>query len=150
MTVFADSSALVTLYADEPGRKAFTAGPIVVSQLARVEVPAALWRKQRLGDLQPDDARILVDDFEADYFGTADEPPRFAAVALTPGVLDGAARLCATHGLRAYDAVQLSSALSARLADPACADFAAYDHALRRAAAAEGLGLLPISGSEAR
>lgn len=144
MTVFADSSALVTLYADESGRAALTSQePIVVGQLARVEVPAALWRKHRLGELGPDATRVLIDDFEADYFGTADELPRFAAVAVTGALLDAAARLCAAHGLRAYDAVQLSCALAARTVDPGCTNFAAYDLTLRRAAAAEGFRLLP-------
>lgn len=144
MTVFADSSALVTLYADESGRAVWTSQePIVVGQLARVEVPAALWRKHRLGELGPEATRVLLDDFEADYFGTADELPRFAAVTVTGALLEVAALLCAAHGLRAYDAVQLSCALAARRADPGCVSFAAYDHTLRRAAAVEGFRLLP-------
>ena len=144
MTVFADSSALVTLYADEPNRDHLAAHEaVVVGQLARVEVPAAFWRKHRLGELEADAARVLTDDFEADYFGTEDEPPRFAAVAVTLTVLDEAARLCAAHGLRAYDAMQLSCALAARSADGDCTSLAAYDDALRRAAAAEGFRLLP-------
>lgn len=116
-----------------------------MAALARVEVPAALWRKHRLGELRADDARLLVADFEADYFGADDEPPRFAAVAATAGILDEAARLCAAHGLRAYDAVQLSSALAARRADESCTAFAVFDRALRGAAAAEGFDLVPAS-----
>jgi hypothetical protein len=77
-------------------------------------VPAALWRKQRLGELSADDARLLAADFEADYFGADSEPPRFAAVATTAGILDEAARLCASHGLRAYDAVQRTSRAAGR------------------------------------
>jgi predicted nucleic acid-binding protein len=145
VTVFADSSALVTLYADEPGRDHLASEnqPLIVGQLARVEVPAALWRKSRMGELDAQAARVLTDEFEADYFGTDSEPPRFAAVAVTAAVFEEAARLCAVHGLRAYDAVQLSCALAARGADSDCATFAAYDETLRRAAAAEGFGLLP-------
>jgi predicted nucleic acid-binding protein len=144
--MFADSSALVTLYAEEPGRNnLFGDTPIVVSQLARVEVPAALWRKHRLAELEPDQARVLTEEFEADFFGTAAHAPRFVAVAVTATVLDAAARLCAAHGLRAYDAVQLSAALGARAADRECTHFAAYDDGLRRAAAAEGFRLLPAS-----
>ncbi len=110
-----------------------------VAQLARVEVPAALWRKQRMGELSANDARVLTSDFEADYFGTDAEPPRFAAITATGRLLDEAARLCASHGLRAYDAVQLSSALAVRRADESCTAFAAFDRFLRGAAAAEGL-----------
>ena len=103
MSTFADSSALVKLYADEPGHQQVRdmAG-IAVAQLARVEVPAALWRKQRMGELSANDARLLTADFEADYFGTDSEPPRFAAVVVTGSLLDEAARLCASHGLRVH------------------------------------------------
>jgi predicted nucleic acid-binding protein len=138
--VFADSSALVKLYADEPGsadvRKL---AHLVVSQLARVEVPAALWRKHRMGELAATDARILVADFEADYFGDIDEPPRFSVVAVTAAVVDAAAHLVGVHGLRAYDAMQLASALSVATVVPEGVDFLANDDALTAAAAAEGL-----------
>jgi hypothetical protein len=39
-----------------------------------------LWRKERLGELSAADAELLVAAFEADYFGTGDEEPAFAAV----------------------------------------------------------------------
>jgi len=108
-----------------------------------VEVPAALWRKQRMGELSAGDARLLTADFEADYFGTDSEPPRFAAVVATGSLLDEAARLCASHGLRAYDAVQLSTALAVRRVDESCVEFAAFDRSLRTAAATEGFELMP-------
>lgn len=151
MSTFADSSALVKLYSDESGQEHVRGlASIAVAQLARVEVPAALWRKQRLGELSADDARLLAADFEADYFGAGSEPPRFAAVATTAGILDEAARLCASHGLRAYDALQLSSALAVRLADESCTALAAFDRSLRKAAATEGFDLVPpsLAGSE--
>ena len=45
MTSFADSSALVTLYADEPGYERVRASShLVVAQLAHVEVPSPIWR----------------------------------------------------------------------------------------------------------
>lgn len=143
MTSFADSSALVTLYVREAGRRSSMGSPLAVSELARVEVPAALWRKHRGGEIDRATAQALVAEFEADYFGTADEPPRFTAVALHHSVLDDAARLCGIHGLRAYDAVQLASALAARAVAPECRQLAAYDGALRAAAHAEGFSLIP-------
>ena len=144
MTLYADSSALVTAYADEPGRLPLdSSAPIVVSQIARVEVPAALWRKQRTGALEPQAAQQLCDEFAADYYGDEGAPPRFAVVPVTATILEHAARLTAVHGLRAYDAIQLSTALAARSVDAQCARFASYDEELRRAAAAEGFGLLP-------
>jgi predicted nucleic acid-binding protein len=144
VSVFADSSALVKLYADETGADEVRAlGPLVIAELARVEVPAALWRKQRTGELSAADAQLLVADFEADYFGVDGQGPRFAAVRTSADVLDAAAKLVAVHGLRAYDAVQLSCALAAHVAVVELTAMAAFDQQLRAAAAAEGLAVLP-------
>lgn len=144
MTVFADTSALVKLYAYEDGSEAVeAAGPLVISQLARVEVPAALWRKQRMGELEAAETRILLDGFTADYSGTQDGPARFVSVIVNAEILTQAARLVGLHGLRAYDGIQLSSARAARAAAPECATFAAFDKQLREAAAREEFILLP-------
>ena len=144
MTSVADSSALVKLYADEVDHDVVRQEPhFVVSALARVEVPAALWRKVRTGALAAELARALVADFEVDLSGSEDEGPRMFAVSVTAGVLDLAARSTAVHGLRAYAAVQLASALTARAADPTCDRLAAFDRDLRAAAATEGFALLP-------
>jgi uncharacterized protein len=116
---------------------------LVVSALARVEVPAALWRKHRLGELDAADARLLVNEFEADFSGDERAPARFAVVGLPLGLLDRAARLVAVHPLRAYDALQLATGLAVREADPDCTLFACFDQGLRRAAAAEGFSLVP-------
>jgi predicted nucleic acid-binding protein len=142
--VFADSSAVVKRYADEPDADAVRPLPrLVVSQLARVEVPAALWRKHRLGELSAAHTGVLVAAFEADYFGTEEEPARFLVVTATASILDHASRLVGVHGLRAYDAVQLASGCAVNAAVPEGATFATFDQALRGAAAAEGLTLLP-------
>lgn len=144
MSTFADSSALVKLYADEDGSAPIRALPeLVIAQLARVEVPAAIWRKHRTGALSAADAGLLILDFEADYFGTVDSPPRFAVVAATDVVDEDAARLAGVHGLRAYDAVQLAAARAAAVADPGCRGFAAFDTLLRGAATTEGFTLVP-------
>lgn len=148
-SAFADSSAIVKLYADEAGYEGVRAlATLVIAQIASVEVPAALWRKHRIGDLEAGDARVLTDEFEADYFGTRNEEPRFVVVATTAEILDQAARLCATHGLRAYDAVQLAAAMATRSADPECSAMVAFDSALRAAAAAEGLELVPAHATQ--
>ena len=132
------------LYADEPGHRTVRAlERIVVSCLARVEVPAALWRKQRRGELGEGELRVLVAEFEADYFGTPAEPPRFLVTGLPSSVLETAAHLLVSHALRAYDAIQLASACAVRDVDPGCAVFACADRALRAAATAEGFEVLP-------
>ncbi len=143
MKTFADSSALVKLYADEVGHEVVRQLEVlVVSHLARVEVPAALWCKHRMGELTAQDTSVLMSEFEADWYGAGDELPRFSAVALTTGVLERASQFCASHGLRAYDAVQLSCAVAARSADESCRYFAGFDEALSAAAAAEGFELV--------
>lgn len=116
---------------------------LAVSALARVEVVAAIWRKQRVGEVDIADAHVLASAFEADYHGTATRPPRFVAVEVSAAVLERAAELLAIHGLRAYDVVQLATALAVREADPACRTFAAFDDQLRRAAALQRFTLLP-------
>ncbi|MGH9189645.1 MAG: type II toxin-antitoxin system VapC family toxin [Acidimicrobiales bacterium] len=131
------------LYADEEGHEAVRGvGTFVISCLARVEVPAAIWRKHRIGELSVDDVAVLVSDFEADLTGEHGTS-RFAVLGLPMPVLDDAARLVAVHGLQAYDGVQLASALAARAAEPACDCFACFDDSLRVAAVSEGLTLLP-------
>jgi hypothetical protein len=141
---FADSSAVVKLYADEYGAdRVQRAALLVVSQLARVEVPAALWKKHRTGDLQAASVAILVAEFEADYFGTDDALPRFVIVAVSAAILENAARLVGAHGLRAYDAVQLATAKAAHAAADGDFTFLAFDDSLCTAAAAEGLALMP-------
>lgn len=116
---------------------------LIVSALARVEVPATLWRKYRIGELSAGDAQILVNEFEADFFGDQNAPARFTVVSVPLGLLDLAARLVGVHGLRAYDALQLATSLAVRETDPECATFACFDGTLRRAAAAEGFSLVP-------
>ncbi|MDQ3765025.1 MAG: type II toxin-antitoxin system VapC family toxin [Actinomycetota bacterium] len=112
---------MVKLYADEQDHHLVRGqGSLIVSALARVEVPAAIWRKHRIGELDPADAAVLVAAFEADYHGSTVEQPRFSVVATTAAILETAARLVGVHGLRAYDAVQLASAKATAEAIPDC------------------------------
>jgi predicted nucleic acid-binding protein len=108
-----------------------------------VEVPTAIWRKHRLGELPSEDAAMLVEEFEWDWFGEDDAGVRFAIVAVTNDVLDIAARSAARHPLRAFDAVQLASALASRAVSPDVTEFACFDVSLAAAARAEGFALLP-------
>ena len=140
MSVFADSSAIVKLYVPEVGHEAVRAisGPLVVSALARVEIPAALWGKHRSGEIESDDASVLTAAFEYDYHGGPVDEPRYATIPVTEAVLVDAARQAARHRLRAYDAVQLACAVAARAADPAIDSMVVFDKSLRDAAIAEG------------
>lgn len=138
--MFADSSALVKRYADEvDARVVRRCTAYVVSAIARVEVPAALWRKHRTGELSAEDSAVLTAEFAADWY---DAEGPFAPVAVQARVLERAAALVATHGLRAYDSVQLACASAARDADPQVDAFLSFDAGLSSAAAREGFQLL--------
>jgi uncharacterized protein len=134
----------VKLYADEPGHRAIRALELlVIAGIARVEVPSALWRKARTRELDDGAAGVLVSAFELDFHGDPESGPRFTIVSLTGPVLISAAREAARHALRAYDAVQLASALAVREVDPRCSQFACFDADLRRAASRESFTLVP-------
>ena len=145
VTLFADSSAIVKRYANEIDHEVIRSisEALVVSTIARVEVQSALWRKGRLGELTDDEVAVLTDDFESDWWGTDSRDPAFIAVGVTDLVLDLAVGQVARHGLRAYDAVQLASAMSAREAEPSVTTLACFDVELRTAAVREGFTLLP-------
>jgi predicted nucleic acid-binding protein len=141
MSVFADTSAVVKLYANEDGHAVIRAlEAMYVSQLCRVEAPAALWRKTRLGEIGAETGATLVAAFEYDYFSPAGP---LAPIAVDAPTLDRAAALAATHGLRAYDAIQLACALAVRAIDPACDTMAVFDGELRDSAAKEAFKLIP-------
>jgi predicted nucleic acid-binding protein len=139
VTVFVDSSALVKRYADEPVADRVRAlESAVVCAIARVEVPAAIWRKQRLGELAPADAAVLVEQFEWEWHGDDTTEPAFSVVGVNEAGLESAALACARHGLPAHDAVQLAAAMLARDADESLISFACFDRDLADAAAQEG------------
>ena len=145
MTTFADSSVIVKLYVPEAGQAQVRRleRPLLISGLATVEVAGAMWRKQRLGELDPADAAMLVRAFLADCAETGDASP-FVTVAVLAGILGHATRLVARHPLRAYDAVQLASALAVEQALGEALTFAAAGRALNTAAASEGLVLAAL------
>lgn len=108
-----------------------------------MEVPAAFWRKARLGELNAEAAGRLSRAFELDTHGAGDTVPRFAIVKIGMHVLNAAIKLVATHALSASDAIQLSTALAVRELEPGCRAFASADKQLRSAAAAQGFELVP-------
>jgi len=144
VTVFADSSALVKFYVLEDGSDAVRGlgEAIVVSELAGVEVPAALWRKQRQGEIDTRDAVSLSAAFNYDLRGGR-ESVRFGVVGFADAIVTEAQRLLPRYPLRGCDAVQVASAIHLRRVDAACQTVCAFDGALRTAAAGEGFRLIP-------
>jgi predicted nucleic acid-binding protein len=145
VTTFCDASAILKQYVPEAGAVVVTEldGRLVVSDLSAVEVPSAIWRKQRMGELAAEDAGVLVAAFGHDLRGGTYEPPRYATVALGTEVLDRAADLLPRHGLRAGDAIQLASAIAARASLEFCDTFVTFDRRLGIAAAVEGFSVIP-------
>jgi hypothetical protein len=146
VTAFFDSSALVKLYVPEPGMGVVPSidDRPMISELTRVELPSAFWRKHRLGQLSAQDASDLSTDFEADYYGEEGEP-RFAVMRISDVTVSMASGLVARADLRAGDAIQLASALVARQVGREVTAFATFDVRLRTAAAIEGFTLVPSS-----
>lgn len=140
MIAFADSSALVKRYLDEEHRDLVVdLSAIIASSVACVEVCSAIWRKQRLGELDAADAAVLSARARRDLTGG---DPLVIVVPPTTPVLIDAAQLTGTAGLRAYDAVQLATARAAQEAMPEWGAFACFDRTLSAAAAAHGFELL--------
>ena len=146
---YLDSSAVVKYYVAEPGttwvqriieertETGEWAHALFVSQLALVEVAAAVERRFRSGEVALRQREMVLARFAWDY------RQRFDAVRVGEEVLHRAVELVARHPLRAYDAIQLASALV--LADVLQASglpsvtFASADGRLCQAADREGL-----------
>lgn len=105
-----------------------------VARIAYVEAHSALARAQAGGRLPIVDADEARSRFSRLWSAAA-------VIELDTVVAEQAATLATRHGLRAYEAVQLASALEARGAQPLA--FACFDDELARAARAEGLDVKP-------
>ena len=143
MSVFVDTSALVKLYVAEVDSAVIRGiASVTISELTRAELPAALHRKRRAGELSGQQAEVLARTFEADYYGE-DGDPRFTVMRISDRTMITAAGLVARADLRAGDAIQLASALVARQVGREVTAFATFDARLHTAAAVEGFTLVP-------
>jgi uncharacterized protein len=110
---FFDSSAIVKRYVAETGSawvgeilNPAARHRIYIARISIVEVTAAVARRQRDGSLSAEAASSLIERFDEDCGGA------YRIVEMTALVLELAAELAASLGLRAYDAVQLGAALT--------------------------------------
>lgn len=142
---FMDSSALVKRYVHEVGSNwtrqlmdPVAGHAILVSEVSRVEVAAALAAKHRAPQGISQHQRNTALALFLHHCGV-----EYRLVAVTAAVLDRAVTLTQSHRLRGYDAIQLSSALTANDAllaqGQAALDFVSADADLVMAAIAEGL-----------
>jgi len=137
--LFLDSSALTKRYLTEVGSvwisnltDPATANTLVVAEITRVEVAAALAARHRASAITQAERDLLVtlllSHFDAEY----------RILAVTPILTARAVELTQRHRLRGYDAVQLAAALTAATILPGLV-FIAADDDLLAAARAEGL-----------
>lgn len=141
--VFADTSALIKLYVQEPGSETMVAlvrdREFATSALTWAEVHATFARRHREGLFSADEHRALLARFGEEWAAMLE-------VALDGAVQDIVAELCLTHPLRGGDAVQLASALFLSRAG-LDVTFAVSDERLARVAETEGLPVVDPSHS---
>jgi predicted nucleic acid-binding protein len=140
---FLDSSALVKRYVTETGAAwiqalaAPGAHRLIIARIAWVEVLSALARRQREGNLSPLAISRAVQAFHYD------RDIQYHVLELTAPLADAAGQLVLARPLRAYDALQLASALQvqhslAQVGAPPLT-FLSADDRLLAIAQAEGL-----------
>ncbi len=143
MIYFVDASALVKRYVAEPGSDVVRGlvrrrRPLAASRISSVEVPAAIWKRARAGDIAANAAKRIATRVGRDL-------AEMRVVEVRTAVLDRAAALVERRPLRAYDAVQLASAAWLAAETGLAITFACGDAALSDAAAAEGLRPLRVA-----
>lgn len=134
---FWDSSAIVPLIIDEPGRSALLeileSDPVMVVWWGTpVELVSAVSRRERDGGLDPAVAAAAVDRVRK-------LERAWHQVTSSDAVRNRAQRLLRVHPLRAADSLQLAAALGVAGDDPASISFVTLDRRLRDAAQREGL-----------
>lgn len=110
---FLDSSALFKRYLSEIGTawvQSLTAKAsgniLLISRITSVEILSAIARRQREGSLTSEQTQTLRTIFQQHF------TDQYEIVELAPTLTTLAGELCARQSLRAYDAVQLASALT--------------------------------------
>jgi len=143
---FFDSSGLVKRYVQEKGSDWVLSATdpargnvVYVSRVAGVEVVSAIARLHRGRFLSDADARMCLERFRYDLVR------QYRVIELRPDVADRAMDVAERYGLRAYDAVQLASAIEAsnacRMLKIQLAALVSSDEALNTAAGAEALAV---------
>jgi predicted nucleic acid-binding protein len=113
MIWFVDTSALVKRYIRESGskwmRKEIVHHQILISQLTPVELTAALGRKHKQGVISLfaylQARRVFINHINE---------PQYEILNVSAAIINDALRLTFRQNLRAYDALQLATALTAR------------------------------------
>ena len=111
---FLDSTAFVKLFVQEPGTQALISllesiedNAKLISAITPIEVTAALIKRERAGDIRPEDSELARASLRQEATRIVQQP-------LNPAVLEAARQLLEQHDLRAQEAIQLASAVVAR------------------------------------
>ncbi len=145
---FMDSSALIKRYLnDEPGHAwvAALCAPQAGNDILIAEATIAVAAFCRMARMTPRRLRPSQRDRLIAVFRQRDLPRSYVVQAVNRSTYDRAGDLCLTHPLRAYDAIQLACALTARddavnaHLDPPI--FVCADADLLTAATTEGLAI---------
>ena len=143
---FCDSSAIAKRYAGESGSAWIiqqtdpeSGNAIYLARITVVEVASAITRRMVEGTLSAVDAAAGIANLNHDFIR------QYRVVEITKPLVERAVSLVQSHGLRAYDAVQLAALIEinadrASLKLPALTLISA-DLALNAAATAEGLAV---------
>lgn len=112
---FLDSSALVKRYVPETGSAWVKAiadpqvgNTLIIARITWVEVLSALSRRQREGSLTATDVNQIIQTFRSDL------NIQYQVIEVDPVLIENAGQLVIQYPLRAYDAIQLASALNAQ------------------------------------
>jgi predicted nucleic acid-binding protein len=140
MNLYLDASALVKCFVTESGSADVgaavdTAELVGTVSVTRVEVESAFAKSVRVGLLTEADARQSRSAFIGVW-------PDLICIHVSDFVVTGAAELVWLYGLRAYDAVQLATALFWQRSIGEAVVFATYDQKLWQAA--QSAGLIPF------
>ena len=141
MILYADASALVKRYVNEPGSTdviALTSDAVSVATalISRAEVAAALARSVRLGVLDESGGRRAQRKFAREW-------PDIVRIPVTEALIVRAESTAWEYGLRGYDAVQLAAALTWQDSIGMDVTLATFDRQLWEAAPEAGLRVWP-------
>ena len=132
MILYLDTSALLKIYLDEPGTALVKsavaeAETTATSEIAYVELCAALARRHRGGDISQTAYRRTLADIDADA-------KRVMYLDVSRHVIRAAADAAAAYALRGYDALHLASALELQSRSGESIIFGCWDATLTAAA----------------
>jgi predicted nucleic acid-binding protein len=115
MKIFLDTSALIKLYHQESGTQEieslfnnFKITAIYLSELAKIEFTATIWKKVRTKEISENTVKITITLFETDF-------DKFSFISIDSMILEQSRSLfsdCGVHGLITISTIQLSTAIS--------------------------------------